>query len=68
MPKIPVPPNADKLSEMINKAILDCQITNEEYNEIQALADADGVTDKMEEQLLAQLHQMIADGTVKRVF
>ncbi len=55
------------LREMIDKAIMDERITNSEYHSIIEQANADGVIDSEEKALLATLHSMIADGTVKRV-
>ena len=60
-------PSAEKLSKAIKKAIDDHQITSAEYEEIMAMADEDGVIDPQERQLLALLHDMIADKSVKRV-
>lgn len=57
---------ADKLKDLINKAIEDEVVTSKEYNEILAQAAADGHEDAEERALLAMLQQMIADGTVKR--
>jgi hypothetical protein len=59
--------SAGKLSELISKAIEDGELTNKEYDEILALADADGVIDPEERSLLTQLQEMLADKTVKRV-
>ena len=56
-----------KLADMIKKAIKDCEVTTEEYNQILAIADADQQIDSQEQQLLNQLQQMLANGTVKRV-
>ena len=56
-----------KLAEVIKKAIDDMEITASEYEEIISTAHADGHIDPDEERLLHELHQMIADGTVKRV-
>lgn len=55
------------LKEMIDKAIQDERITAGEYNAIIEQANADGKIDAEEKELLAALHAMIADGTVKRV-
>ena len=55
------------LREMIDKAIADERITASEYNAILQQANADGVIDAEERQLLAALQTMLADGTVKRV-
>ncbi len=56
-----------KLSDMIKKAIHDCEITSTEYNEILAIANEDKQIDSQEQKLLSQLQQMLANGTVKRV-
>jgi tellurite resistance protein len=56
-----------KLAEMICKAIEDHQLTHMEYERILALADADGVVDPQEKRLLAQLQDMLSDGSVKRI-
>ena len=55
------------LREMIDKAIMDEKITTSEYNSIIEQANADGIIDAEEKALLATLHSMITDGTVKRV-
>jgi tellurite resistance protein len=52
---------------MIDKAIRDERVTASEYNSIIEQANADGIIDAEEKALLASLHAMIADGTVKRV-
>jgi hypothetical protein len=52
---------------MIDRAIMDEKITNSEYHNIIEQANADGIIDSEEKALLATLHSMIADGTVKRV-
>lgn len=59
--------SAGMLSDLISKAIEDGELTNKEYDEILALADADGVIDPEERSLLTQLQEMLADKTVKRV-
>ena len=56
-----------KLADMIKKAIRDCEVTTEEYNQILAIANADAHIDNQEQQLLNQLQQLLANGTVKRV-
>ena len=56
-----------KLAELIKKAIDDGELTNSEYDQILALADADGVIDAQEKRLLAQLQDMLSNKTVKRV-
>ena len=58
---------SDKLLEVIKKAIEDGVVTNKEYHEIFAQAAADGREDLEELAILANLHEMIANGTVKRV-
>ena len=56
-----------KLSELIKKAISDCEVTSSEYDQIFALANEDGVIDSQEKSLLSQLQELISNGTVKRV-
>jgi hypothetical protein len=56
-----------KLAKLIKKAITDLELTTSEYQEILAQANADGMIDPDEKMLLAQLHQMIANGTIDRV-
>jgi len=56
-----------KLAEMIKKAINDGKLTNDEYDRILMLADADAVIDPQEKRLLAQLQEMLANKTVVRV-
>jgi len=56
-----------KLSDLIKKAISDCELTQAEHNEILALASEDHVIDSQERALLAQLQELIANGTVKKV-
>jgi hypothetical protein len=56
-----------KLGELIKKAIADCELTHSEHQQIVALAHADHVIDAQEQQLLVQLQQMIANGTVTKV-
>lgn len=55
------------LREMIDKAIADERITAAEYEAIINQANADGQIDAEERALLASMHAMIADGTIKRV-
>ncbi len=59
--------SAQKLSEIIKKAIDDHRITNAEYDEILSIVDEDGIIDPQEKRLLAELHAMIADRTIRRV-
>jgi hypothetical protein len=56
-----------KLSELIKKAIDDCELTMAEHEEILALSSEDGVIDAQERALLSQLQELIANGTVKKV-
>ncbi len=56
-----------KLAAMIKKAIDDGKLTNTEYEQILALADADGVIDAQEKRLLSQLQEMLANKTIVRV-
>ena len=55
------------LREMIEQAIEDEKITAAEYDRIIHQAHADGIVDAEEKALLANLHEMIANGTVRRV-
>lgn len=55
------------LADVIKKAIRDCEISSSEYDEIFAVANEDGIIDSQEQQLLKQLQQLIANGTIKRV-
>jgi len=57
----------EKLSELIKKAIDDHELSNTEYERILALADSDGVIDRQERSLLAQLQDMLSDGSIKRI-
>lgn len=56
-----------ELSELIKKSISDHELTTSEYDAILALANKDHVIDAGEKAQLAQLHEMISNGTVKRV-
>ncbi len=56
-----------KLSELIKKAISDCELTQAEHDEILAAASEDHVIDSQERALLAQLQELISNGTVKKV-
>ncbi len=56
-----------KLRAMIKSAIDDERITPDEREQIMMLADEDGIIDKQEQALLAQLQDMIQNGTVKMV-
>ncbi len=56
-----------KLSDLIKKAISDCELTQAEHSEILALASEDHVIDSQERALLSQLQELIANGTVTKV-
>lgn len=56
-----------QLANLIKKAIDDLELTTTEYQAILAQAHDDGSVSSEEQQLLKQLHEMIANGTVKRV-
>jgi uncharacterized membrane protein YebE (DUF533 family) len=56
-----------KLLEKIRSAMDDLEITATEYRQIIEQAHADGHVDAEERAILAQFHQMINDGTIKRV-
>ncbi len=57
--------SAAKLQELIKKAMEDGKITPTERERIMMLADEDGVIDPQEKKLLAELQNMIDNGTVK---
>jgi uncharacterized membrane protein YebE (DUF533 family) len=59
--------SAASLKALINAAISDLEITPDEYRRIIDQAQADGRLDKEEATLLAQLHEMINNGSIKRV-
>ncbi len=59
--------SATGLKELINHAISDLEITPDEYNQIMEHANKDGHIDKEEEALLSQFHQLLNNGTIKRV-
>jgi hypothetical protein len=59
--------SASGLKELINHAISDLEITPAEYQSIMDHAHEDGHLDKEEQVLLAQFHEMINNGTIKRV-
>ena len=62
-----ISPQAERLREMIEKAIEDHEITRDEYDQIIHLATEDGIIDRHEQALLVQLQDMIADKSVKFV-
>ena len=57
----------NKLAEMIKKAIRDGKLTNDEYDRILMLANADMVIDAQEKKLLAQLQEMLSNKMIVRV-
>jgi hypothetical protein len=57
----------EKLGAMIKKAIEDGKITNTEYEQILAIAQADQVVDSQEKKLLAQLQEMLSNKMIIRV-
>jgi uncharacterized membrane protein YebE (DUF533 family) len=59
--------SASSLKQIITEAISDLEITPDEYNAILHAANEDGHLDKEEQALLAQFHQMLNNGTIKRV-
>lgn len=59
--------SASGLKDLINHAISDLEVTPAEYQQIMDHAQADGHLDKQEQALLAQFHDMINNGTIKRV-
>lgn len=59
--------SAERLSQLIKKAIDDHLITNAEYEEILALAMEDGHIDPQEKQLLTQLNELLANKTLRKV-
>ena len=56
-----------RLIELIEKACDDLEITTSEYKEIMSAAGEDSLEDGQEKSLLSQFHQMISNGTIKRV-
>lgn len=54
-----------QLRELVDKAIKDEVITREEYDEIMAVASADGHIDNHEAAILKEFHQMIHDRDIK---
>ena len=59
--------SAQRLKEMIIKAIDDHKITREEYDTIIHIASEDGIIDQQERALLGQLQDMIENKMVKLV-
>jgi hypothetical protein len=56
-----------RLGELIKKACDDLEITTSEYKEIMSAAGEDSLEDGQEKSLLSQFHQMISNGTIKRI-
>jgi len=59
--------SATNLKAIINDAISDLEITPQEYQKIMDAVHDDSHLDKEEAALLAQFHQMLNNGTIKRV-
>jgi uncharacterized protein YutE (UPF0331/DUF86 family) len=59
--------SASNLKEIINHAIQDLEVTPDEYQKIMDCAHDDGHIDKEEKALLSHFHEMISNGTIKRV-
>ncbi len=59
--------SAQRLKEMIKKAIEDQEITREEYEEIIHIAMEDGHVDSQERLLLVELQDMIENRMVRMV-
>ena len=59
--------NGRELTVLIARAMKDGKVTNREFDEIMALANADEVIDVQERRLLGQLEQMIESKVVVRV-
>ena len=64
MKRVNLKDSAD-LRKLIEEAIEDGIITRQEYETIINLASRDGYIDQVERSLLAELQQMISDGSVK---
>lgn len=58
--------SAARMSEMIKKAMEDGKLTTKEHNQILAIADEDLHLDSQEKRLLAELQEMLSNGTIKR--
>jgi hypothetical protein len=59
--------SATGLKALINNAMNDLEITPTEFEQIMNCANDDGKLDPEEKALLAQFHEMISNGTLKRV-
>lgn len=58
---------ATNLKELIKHAISDLEVTPAEYQKIMDAAQDDGHLDNEEKTMLSQFHQMLSNGTIKRV-
>ena len=56
-----------RIADMIKKAMDDGKITTTEYEKIMMLADEDHVIDAQEKRQLAELQNMLDNGTIKRI-
>ena len=56
-----------RLIAAIEKAMHDLEITPSEYNEIINTAGEDSHIDSQEKELLKQFHELLSNGTIKRV-
>jgi hypothetical protein len=56
-----------ELRVVIEKAMKNHVITNNEYEEIMKVASNDGIADDHEERLLSQLQGMLENGTLKKI-
>jgi uncharacterized ubiquitin-like protein YukD len=59
--------SAEKLKELIDKAIEDQELSVSEHEKILTLADKDRLIDQNERALLHSLQCMIENGTIKKV-
>lgn len=59
--------SAVRLTEMIKRAMDDGKLTTKEHNQILAIANEDLHIDNQEKRLLAELQEMLSNGTIKRV-
>jgi hypothetical protein len=59
--------SAERLKQIIESAIESHQITHTQYDNILQIASEDSFIDAQERALLAQLHNLIEDKTIKMV-
>jgi hypothetical protein len=59
--------SASNLNKLIKQAILDLEVTPDEYQKIMDCAHDDGHIDEEEKVLLSQFQSMLSNGTIKRV-